>query len=417
MIKKIREKSYSFLRKTQKFTETDNVYIAKHGTYLTLGNFITMAAAFLFSVAVARLLPKEIYGQYKYILSLVALISITSLQGINTAVVRGVAQGFEKTVKQGFKTKLKWSLLGSLISLGLGIYFMIQGNPTFSFSFLIVAIFLPLTESGRIYQSYLDGKKIFNKRVKYTTIVRILSTIALIITLLLTKKLIILILVYFLSETIFINYFLLRTLKKYPTNNKQDNQAINYGKHLSLMSVINTVSQNLDMILVFNLLGPVQLAVYSFAVLPIKQLRKPFLIIKELAFPKFSVRSNKDIKRALFKKLLKTTSLIIVPLIIIYIIFAPYLYGIFFPQYMDSVFYSRIFSLDLLIFPASMMALVLQAKKKTAELYKINALNPIVQIALLILLVPIYGILGIILAKLLSNMFYSIIVYLFFKHI
>lgn len=414
MIRGLKLTIINILRKSQKFTGTDNIYIAKYGTYLTIGNVISMAAAFLLSIAFARLLPKEIYGQYRYILSIMAILAISSLQGMNAAIIQGVARGFEGVLKKGFKTKLKWSLLGSLASIGVAVYFWLQGNLEFTASFLIIAVFLPLFKGGEIYQSFLTGKKLFGKRVTYTVLIQVLSTISIILTLFLTKNLIILILVYFCSYSILRIFFLFLIIKKIKPNRKNDPKTISYGKHLSFIGIIVLIAQQIDKILLFHFMGPINLAVYSFATLPVQYIRNPLQTIQELALPKLSARSKEEIKKTLPKKLIKATFLIII-VIIIYAVLAPYFYKIFYPQYMESVFYSRLFSLTLLVFPVSMMMISLQAKMKAKELFISSTINSIIKIGLLAILIPLYGILGVIIAMLLSQVFYFFIVWFLFK--
>lgn len=414
MRKKLQSLFIKFLIKSQKITGTDNIYLAKQGSYLMIGNVISMAAAFLLSIAFARLLPQETYGQYRYILSIMAILAIASLEGINKAIIQGIAKGFEGVLKTGFKTKLKWSLLGGIASIGIAVYFWFQGNIEFTISFLIVAVFLPLFKSGEIYQSFLDGKKLFGKRVTYTTLIQILATISIIITVFLTKNLIILILIYFLSYSVLRIFFLLLVIKKIKPNKIDDPKTISYGKHLSLMGIIGLIAQQIDKVLLFHFVGPIQLAVYSFATLPIQYIRTPLQVIQELALPKLSVRSEEDIKKTLPKKLLKAVFLIILG-IVVYILLAPYFFKIFYPQYMESVFYSRLFAFTLLVFPMSMMTLSLQAKMKTKELYTVNIVQAIIQIALITILAVLYGILGVIIAILLSQIFYFFIAWFFFK--
>jgi O-antigen/teichoic acid export membrane protein len=416
MFQKIKSLITGFLVKSQKLTGTDNVYIAKHGSYLATGNIISMIAAFFLSIAFARLLPKETYGQYRYILSIVAILAIFSLEGINKAVIQGVAKGFEGVFLTGFKTKIKWSLLGSLASIGAALFFWIQGNIEFTISFLIVAVFLPLFKSGEIYQSYLDGKKLFGRRISYATLIQVLATISIIVTLFLTKNLIILVLVYFLSYSTLRIIFLFLTIKKLKPNKADDPETIVYGKHLSLMGIIGLVVQQIDSVLIFYFVGPVQLAIYSFATLPIEYIRTPLQIIQELALPKLSTRPEQDIKKTLPKKLIKITILIVL-VIVIYIVIAPYFYKILYPQYLESIFYSRLFALTLLVFPVSMMMLVLQAKMKTKQLYRVSILNSIIEIVLMVLLVSFYGILGAILAKLISQFLYFLLTRFSFKKI
>ncbi len=414
MIKKLKLLIYNFLLKSQKITGTDNVYIAKHGFYLIAGQFVSVIAAILSSVAFARLLPKETYGNYQYILSIMSILAIAALDGINKSVVQGVARGFEGALKEGFRVKLKWGLFGSIASIAIAIYFWFNGNIEFTVSFLIIAVFMPLFKSGEIYQSYLDGKKLFGKRVAYTTLVQVISTILLFVALLFTKSLIVLILVYFVSYTGLRLFFIFLVIKKERPKNENDPQIISYGKHLSLMGIVGLIAQQIDKILLFYFVGPIQLAIYSFATIPVEYLTSSLQSIGEIALPKFSTSSKEKIKQTLPKKLLLSIILIIL-IILIYIIVAPYLYKIFFPQYMNSVFYSRLFSLSLLVFPITMLRVSLQSQMMTKELYKISIASPVILIILLSVLTPLYGILGVVIARLLSHVFYFFLAWIPFK--
>jgi O-antigen/teichoic acid export membrane protein len=404
MIKKIKNLIYKFLRKTQKYTGIDNVYITTQGSYLTIGNIINTLASFLLSMAFARLLPKETYGEYRYLLSIMTVISLVALPGLGDAFLQAIAGGFEGSFKKVIKTKFKWGLLGSLTSLAFAVYLLIIQNPNLAISFLVAAIFLPLMESSEIYLSYLAGKKLFGIQVKYSTITQILAIASIIITLFLTKSLIVLVLVYFLSNTFLRIYFLFQVIKKNPPNKKEGSETISFGKHLSFVRIFHTIASQIDKILLFNILGPVQVAIYSFATLPIREATTFLQNIRLLALPKLVTRDKKEIKKTLLKKVGKAT-LLIIPLVLLYIIIAPYIYKIFFPQYTESIIYSQLFALTLIAFPASMIALFFQAQMMKKELYQFNIISPLIQIILLIILMPFYGILGIIMAQLIGILF------------
>ena len=137
---------YRFLRKTQKYTGTDNVYLARGGFLLTLGQAVSVLSSFLLAIAFANLLNPEDYGQYKYILSLLGILQIFSLVGIKKAVAQAVARGLEESFYSGFKTKLKWASFGSLAAIGAAVYYWVSGNEAFSVPLLISAVFLPETQ-------------------------------------------------------------------------------------------------------------------------------------------------------------------------------------------------------------------------------------------------------------------------------
>ena len=96
MIGKIKTKIYKLLRWSEKYTKTDMVYLAKGASWLTSGQIISSFAIVLLAIAFANLIPRETYGTYKYVISVVGALSIFTLPGINTAVVQAVARHNDK---------------------------------------------------------------------------------------------------------------------------------------------------------------------------------------------------------------------------------------------------------------------------------------------------------------------------------
>ena len=416
MIKKIKNSIRNLLIKTQKITGTDNIYIATHGSYLGIGNIIGTISSLLLAMAFARLLPKETYGNYRYILSIMAIVAITALSGMETAIIQATARGYEGTFKKILKTRFRWALMGSIATIIVGIYFLVKNNASLSISFFIAAIFFPIIQSASSYSSYLTGKKLFGIQVKYSTLLQIISALFLITTMFLTKNLIILVSVYFVSNALLNIFFLLRTLKKNPPNNNSDDASVVFGKHMTVMDIIVTIGSQLDKILLFNFLGASELAIYSFVDLPVRAINEFLSIIRALALPKLSARTREEIKKTLLKKVLKFF-LILIPIIAAYILIAPLFYKIFFPEYMQSVFYSQIYVFTLIAFPFTVLALSFEAKMMKKELYKLNIISPVIKIIFMVVLLPIYGLLGLILAQVLSRIADIAIISMLFRKV
>ncbi|MFZ5559783.1 MAG: oligosaccharide flippase family protein [Patescibacteria group bacterium] len=404
MEQKLKSIISKILIKSQKFTGTDIVYIATQGSYLTIGNIISFAASFLLAMVFARLLPKETYGEYRYILSIMTMIGIFALPGMDDALLQAVAKRFEGCFKKAFKEKIRWGILGSLTCLIIAGYFFFKNNLDLTVSFVIAGVFFPLMEATGIYLSYLGGKKLFGIQTKYTVLTQIISAFAIIITLIFTKNLIGLVLIYFFSNTFLRSIFLLYNLKRLPPNKKEKEKFINFGKHLSFLRIVHTIAAQIDRLLLFHFLGAVQVAIYSFATLPVSEANIFLKNIRLLALPKLATRSMEEIKKNLLKKVAKAT-ILIAPLVLLYIIIAPYFYKIFFPQYTESVFFSQLLFLTILTFPASLIALSFQAQMAKKELYQFSIISPLISIILLVILTPIYGIIGAIIAQLIAHLF------------
>ena len=410
-IQTIKDKTYGLLRKTQKYTGTDNVYLAKGGFWLTLGQIISSAAGFLLAMAFGRLLDPATYGNYRYIISLAEILVIFTLYGINTAVTQAVARNLEGSFYTGFKTKLKWGSLGGLAAIAVASYYWIRGNEILPVPRLVAAMFFPLMYSAGIYNGFLAGKKLFNVQAKYNIANQIIATGAMIATLFFTKNLFWLIAVYFVSHA-FLNYFFyLLTKFKFRPNKKEDPQSLSYGKHLSLMQVFSVIADQSDKILLFNLTGSGPLAVYQFALIIPDQIRDILKSVGTLAFPKLAEKSSQEIKANIKEKSFKLFLLASV-IIIAYMIAAPHIYKIFFPRYLDSIYYSQIYILSLLAFPFVLFDTSFTAKAKKKELYLLQIAPSVFQMILYVGLIPFLGIMGVLIA-LLGRKVFSIILTLF----
>jgi len=400
---KIKQKIYSLLRKSQKYTKTDMVYLAKGGSWLTLGQIVSTIASFLSAIAFANLLPREIYGAYKYILSIASILAIPTLSGMNDSVIRAIARGYEGSFIPALKTKIKWGLLGGIASIGLAGYYYFQGNNILTFCFLIAAIFLPFMDPLGLYGSLLQGRRLFDISTKIGITIQVVSITTMITMLFLTNNILLLIFTYFVSRTLLRLIFLKITLKKFKLNKKQDPEMIPFGKHLSLMSAMGTVAGHIDKILLWHFLGAVPLAIYSFATLPITHFQKALKISETLAFPKFASQEKETFKKTLIPKILKFSAILIIP-IGLYILLAPYIYKLVFPQYLESIKYSQYYALVLLLFPKRFIGQVLTAQAKTKSIYAITTINILGKIVLLLILLPLYGIWGAIAALMLPSL-------------
>ncbi len=397
-VKKIRGKTYHFLRWTERWTKTDMIYLTKGGFWLTVGQVISSLSALILSIAFANLIPKEVYGNYKYILSIASILTITTMGEINTALTRAIARGYRGTLIYPMKVKIKWGILGGLSSMGVAIYYFTNGNIHLTISFLICAVFLPIMDPLAIYNSFLNGRKLFKVYTRYNIISKIVSTFITITILFFTKNLLLIIFSYFALNTIIRALILYIISRKYEFSQEKDKEIISYGKHLTTMGIISALAGQLDKIITYHYLGAVELAIYSFAIAMPEQIKSVFKNINTLAFPKFSEQQEKEPDNNFLKKIAKYI-FITVFIFIAYVISAPFIYKIIFPQYTASIIYSQIFALSLLAFPSGLLIMKLQSKKEKNKLYKFNLSISLIQIVLLFLFLKLWGLMGIILAR------------------
>lgn len=378
------------------FARTDLNYLAKGGFWLSVGHIVGASSSFIIAVLFANLFTKDTYGTYKFVLAIASVLTIATLPGLNTYLAQAVARGFEKTFLSAFAQKIKWGLWGGAAGLLIALYYAINENWTVSTAVAVAALFTPFMDSAGVYNVYLQGKKMFRKAIEYFTINQIIATALLAAALVVTRDLFAVLLVYFASWTGLRLFFFSRTLKRYPPQGGEDAKALSYGKHLSLVGLAATIGSNLDSLLLFHYLGPVEVALYAFALAPIEQIRGWYKNISPLALPKLANRSFKEINTLLLPRM-AALSVIGVAIASIYVLAAPFVFAIFFPQYAESVLITQLLAGILALrLPGAFFSTLPQAKMQympKSWLYWETVPN-VVLIGSYFILIPAFGIYG-----------------------
>lgn len=411
---KAKQKIIKFLRWSQKYTRTDMIYLARGGFWWIVGEIGVLTLSFVTLAAFSRWVPKEIFGTYQYVVSTVGILAIFTLPGMQAALVRAVARGKEGMLWLCAKTKFKWSLMGIGTGLATSGWYLFHQNFTLGISFLIASFLFPFPRIFNLSFNFWQGKKKFDVRSKYLIVINILEASAFIPVILLTDNLFLILIAYFISRMLFRGVFFKTTLKKIE-NKEEEKENLSFGKHLTLMQSIALIGGQIDKVIIWQFLGPVSVAIYSFSQLPIQRI-KGLIPISQLALPKLSEKNLKEIKKGLLKKFSKLF-LISVPLAGFLYLVAPLIYKLLFPQYLESVPYFRILALSIILIPFSLLGTSFVAEMKKKELYITQFATPVLQIILFLTLIPFYGIWGIIIALLTAQIFNAGLILYFFKKI
>jgi O-antigen/teichoic acid export membrane protein len=406
---RVKNKAFGLLKWSEKYTKTDMIYLAKGGFWAVSSQLAVSLTSFLLAIAFAHFISKDAYGEYKYVLSLASILSTLTLTGLATSVQHSTIRGFDGSLRYAFWQNIRWSTLFFLSSFAISVYYFVNQNTFLGGAFLIAGSLSPFFVSTNLYSQFLVAKKDFKRNAIYFNMIgNVLPSICLIVTMFLTSKSLYLILVYFASNTLVGIILYLRVINIYKPNNSIDPEMMGYGKHLSFINILNNVASNIDQVLVFHYIGAAQLAIYNFATAIPNQIKGPVKSLSDLIFPKFTERSDVEIKKGMKNKFLQLFifSLLI---IVVYIVVAPYIYQIFFPKYSESVFYSQIFSISLLWIVFVPTNTYLGAKRKIKEQYLANVSISIVQIFFVIIGVIFGGLIGLIVARILGRIAWGVI--------
>jgi len=396
------------IRWTEKYTRTDMVYLVKGGFWLLSSQAINFILALVLLWVFANLVSKEVYGQYRFLITVISLLALTSLNGTNVALTHAVALGKRATFFPLLHARIRWGLIGSIGALIGFAYYFWQGDTNLRQIFILIALFVPFIESYTLYSAYLNGVKDFRSMAILYTLQRAFVISILISVIFLTHQVFFILLAYLVTMTTSFYIAQIWTLRVHPVNNEFDDNALIYSKHLSIMSVMRSGAQYLDKVALWYLAGPVQVAQYVVSVSIPQELSAAFGQISRLALPKMSTRSKTELRQSLLRKLM-IYFLGVIPVIIIYIISAPFFFNTFLPQYTDSIFYSQIASLIIISAPIGLLAQYFYAIKHTKALYIMNTVEPVMLVTLYVVLIPLLGIIGVLAASIFRYVFLTIV--------
>jgi len=395
--------AYRWLRWSERYTKTDMVYLARGGFWMNVSFVFTNLLAFGLSIAFARLLPKDIYGTYQFILSIGAILNALTLTGMNNAVTQAVARGYEGTLRRSIGVQLVWNLVSFGAAIAIAVYYFMQGNSEIALGVMLIGFLSPVYSAYNTYAAFMTGKKEFRIGATYGMTLALAYSVCMAITLVFVKDPVSLVAVNIgVNTAVTVGLYAL-TVRRFEPNDRVDGAAIGYGKHLSLANVISTIAGQLDNLMVFHYLGTVDLAIYAFASTIPERASSALKSVSVLAFPKLSERTSGEIGQSMFPKTMRLFAFSLM-IALIYIAVAPYVFWLFFPKYLSSVLYSQGYALAVALMAMPNLPLAgLTAMKAKREIYIYNIVNPIVSIGAMLALGIPFGVWGIIASKALSG--------------
>lgn len=404
----------SKIKSLSSYLSLDVNYFVGGGFWLVAGNFLTLAGGIFISALFARLLTKDVFGQYSFLMSLIGIASVLALPGMSQAVTQASSEGKDGVFKRACKMVALWSLVGVVFLIIISFYFYLNGGKNLAVAILLSALFFPITSGTGLYNSFLAGKKLFRKVAIFSSVSQIVSILATAIALLYWPNLII---VSFFSawSTAIVNLILTLLVFKEVQNDVSDKNTIKMGFHLSFSQFFTISGDYIDKLLIPLFLGFTNNAIYAFAILIPMQMHAFLKIFTTLGQPKVARIDDKQIGRDLVKKSFQLEFLILI-MVLAYIFSSPYLFAILYPSYSDSALsLSQVFSLSLLYFPSNLFGLGLVKKRDSSSIYAVNISYFVMTVLSLIAFVPALGLWGAVISKVIVRFAQAFVQFYLFK--
>ena len=405
---------YRWLRWSEQYIRTDMVYLVSRSGLSMMGQIVTALATLGFAIVVGHYLPKAVYGEYKYALAIITLLSFFSLNNISGAVFQSTAQGYDGSLHKGFWANIRWSIGVFVGAFAVAIYYFFLHNSRLAEEILIGGSFAPFVASATLYSPFLAGKKDFIRQIIYSVIDN-LATIGMMIgAVLLTDSPLILVGVYFASNLLAALFFYRRTEQLYASRGgKTDESMLTYSKHLSVLGILGGIVDTLDQILVFHFAGAAQLAVFSFATALPDQAQTPMKTMDTMIQSGFVRRTTEEIHSGIANKFLWYFILSACG-VVCYILAAPFIFKIFFPAYIDSIRYSQIYVVWIIACTFDPATSYFGSRKKIRELYIGGIFFILCQTVTMVVGIIWWGILGLIVAQVATRILSALLSYLLY---
>lgn len=395
---KLQQLTQTVLNFTERYTKTDMRYIAQSGIWSNLSSVSVTVFSFVLYLVFAHFLTKEAYGTYQYLLSIAALVGSLTLTGMGTSVARAVANGYEGALKQAVRAQLRWMIVPAGAALVGSAYYFLTGNTSIGIGLVLIAIGTPLIYTYNLYSSFLLGKKDFRRGFLFNFASNVPFYGSLILIAFLSDSPLLLLAANLAAQAIGYYCAYRTTLEVYRPSQSVDSGSIRYGAHLSVMGTFSAVANQLDSILVFHILGPAQLAIYSFATAIPDRLSGLLKFIPSAALPRFAIRSEEEIRTGIRARFALAIGGIL-GIAALYALAAPYVYGFFFPAYIEAASYSGLYALTMLGIVTQIILAALSAHERIRSLYTFNTVMPILQIGTQVVGMVFFGLWGLIVGR------------------
>jgi len=407
----------TIFKKLSKILGIDLKYFTFGSIYSILGNLFLSITGFLITILFTNFCSQEIYGQFNYIISIISMLEIFSFSGFRIAILESSSKGYKNSFLKGTLFRVIGSLIIIPGSIFLSISYYNNGNPSFGLIFLVLCVFYPFYYASMNYTFYNNALKDFKLNFIFSTGQAIILGVLFSLIILNFANNIIVILVGYVTIYFIINsvFWIISFLKKREFKSSKDPDFIKYGLFFSLIDGIVLLSSNIDKFLIGTFLSFNLLAIYSIALKIPEIMKNNIKFINFLIIPKISEKETK--KNILSKKQILLLIFLGIGLIVVTSILSPFLILLFFTtSYYESILYSQIYSLcfPLIFLDYSIYSIFIVEKRKKFLLLR-NILFPLIFLGFFPILFIYLGLLGVIIAHILSYNLTAIISFILYK--
>lgn len=398
--------------------------MAKDTFWVFVAQFIGVLGSMGLIALLTKNLTKYDFGQFQLLISSVALSNIVALNGLNKSNLKGAAKGFDEIIDRTITLSLKFTLPLLIVCLIYTAYKTVYQE--FDFFTLTVLAFgcFGVVYSSSLYLSFLNGKRKFFQARLFSVIIVISRLLILGLGSFYYPNIIVLILLDFgiqliigIVGTMYSRSLIDKNSIESVENNKEIVSLIKLGWGFTGLAGFNILASKLEKI-ILGAIDPISLASYQVgAMIPnaIKSNVKSFISVPIAYWIKLEAKDNSTVIMKYWHYLIALG----IASFLFVMVFLKIILSLFFTaEYASSFEVGYILSISLIfIFLSHVVANFFIYQGYERVLYKTTVGFSVLKIISYILIIPLYGIYGLILSIVLIEFLNFIVTLIIFLNI
>jgi len=395
----------------------DIKYVGREGSILAATLVVTSGLGLLVPLLFNECSTVAAYGVFQYINVIVSLVGITSLHGMNNAILVAAARGHDRVLRRASLLRFKTSLLvGCPILLASGLVFSRAGGDYVQVAracFILLPFFPAMFSFMGVY-SYLNGKRRFTEMAALQILYSI-GNVGLICVCLgyfpqwvFLPAVASLVFKTLLEMGLFFALVRRERIAGGATAEGEERKLIAYGLKMSMTQLVGLVQARLDRFVVGTLYGFSDLGSFGAGRAVVPPLRGLLVLYPRLYIPKLAQRPRPLALRSTYKALALGV-LGAIPVFLLLVLAVPWAYEVLLPRFPGSGTYARYFVVVVFLgVPFYFFYGFFQSQIMARREFVVRAANAAVLILSMIVLIKFFGLMGVIYAQMLAAVVLSV---------
>ena len=256
-------------------------YFAQNAPWTVVTTLVTGLSNYVIMILLMRFAGLEAVGQFRLLLSIVAMLALASVLDTGKILIKYVVQEMPGVIRPLLVNRALWSLIGVAAGLVVAAVQAYQDNPLAP-AVAAAALMLPLTFPFNLYAQILQARREFRLNALINLLKQTVIVGVVFVWLLLEWDVITLFIVYYALRTAFNVWYMSWHFSEMRTVAPESKKIVREATVLSGSGMLQVVLDNIDKFLVSYFLGLEALGLYAIGVSTGKLLLsfvKPMLVV------------------------------------------------------------------------------------------------------------------------------------------